>query len=136
MICREDNVANVRGIKLMSVAAAVVLIGYVVAELADVDFGSSLTAIRVAVLAGAAIVAVIAFQAWSHGSTVHTGSAMVLGLLGGASIASTVTTAKAGDVYGSQPMALVGTVAVVAAATVAQLAHTRNTQNPRKEDAR
>lgn len=112
---------NVQGIRVMSAAAAVVLVAYVVAELAHADLGSSAGAVRIAVLVAAAIVAVLAFQSFSHGSTTHTVSAMVLGLLGGASLASTVATAAKGDVYGSAPMALVGTLAVVAAVTVAQI---------------
>lgn len=120
----------------MSVAAAVVLIAYVAVAIAEADLGSSATIARIVVLAAAAVVAIVAFQAWSHGSTVHTLSAAILGLLGGASLASTVTTATKGDLYGSEPMALVGTLAVVAAVTVAQIGQTRTTQSPAKGSTR
>jgi hypothetical protein len=122
---------SVTGIRLMSAAAAVVLVAYVVSGLADADLGSSVTVIRIVVLAAAAIVAVVAYAGWSHGSTVHSVSAMVLGLLGGASLASTVTTAAKGDLYGSEPMALVGTLAIVAAVTVAQIGQTRTKESAR-----
>lgn len=115
----------------MSAAAAVVLIAYVVAGLADADLGSSAGYVRIAVVVAAVVVAIVAYSTWSHGNTPHTLSAMVLGLLGGASLASTVSTAKTGDLYGSDPMALVGTVAIVAAVTVAQIGQTRTKENHR-----
>jgi hypothetical protein len=121
----------VLGIKIMSVAAAVVLVAYVVGGVADADLGSSATLVRVLVVVAAVVVAIATFQAFSHHATPHTISAMIVGLLGGASLASTVTTAKGHDLYGSEPMALVGTVAVVAAVTIAQIGQTRT-----KEDAR
>lgn len=107
-----------RGTTVMSLAAALVIAGYVVGDVADVDLGSSAVLARVVVLAAAAVVAVIAFQTFSHASTPHTVSAMVCGLLGGACVASSVTTATGGHLHGSAPMALVGTVAVVAAVTI------------------
>ncbi|MET0931230.1 MAG: hypothetical protein ABWX74_17045 [Aeromicrobium sp.] len=122
---------TVRGIRIMSVAAAVVLIAYVVTALAGADLGSSAALARIAVLAAAAVVAIVAYQGWSHGNTAHTLSAMVLGLLGGATLASTVTTAATGDLYGSDPMALVGTIAVVAAVTIAQIGQTRTKETSR-----
>lgn len=114
-----------RGIQVMSAAAAVVLGAYVVVGIAGVDLGSAATIVRIVVLAAAALVAVIAFQAFSHRNTPHTLSAMIVGLLGGASLASTVTTAKGDALYGSDPMALVGTVAIVAAVTIAQIGQSR-----------
>jgi hypothetical protein len=124
-------VTNVQGIRVMSGAAAVVLVAYVVGGIADADLGSSAGLARIVVLVASAIVAIVAFQSWSHGSTAHTLSAMVLGLLGGASLASTVTTAAKGDLYGSEPMALVGTLAVVAAVSVAQIGQTRTNASTR-----
>jgi hypothetical protein len=115
----------VLGIRIVSLAAAVVLVAYVVASVADADLGGSATAVRVVVLAAAAVVAVVGFQSWSHRSTPHTLSAMVIGLLGGASLASSITTSSGDALYGSEPMALVGTLAIVAAATIAQIGQTR-----------
>jgi len=119
--------ASVRSIQIMSVSAAVVLMGYVVGGIADADLGSVTVTIRIAVLVAAALVAVLTFQAWSHASTSHSLSAMIVGLLGGASLASAVTTATGHELYGSGPMALVGTLAVVAAVTIAQIGQTRST---------
>ena len=117
---------SVRGIRIMSVAAAVVLVVYVIGGVADADLGSSASVARIVVLVAAAVVAVVAFQSFSHGSTPHTLSAMIVALLGGASLASTVSTAKGEELYGSAPMALVGTLAVVAAVTIAQIGQTRS----------
>lgn len=115
----------------MSVAAAVVLIAYVIGGIADADLGSSAGIVRIAVIVAAVVVAIVAYSTWSHGNTPHTLSAMVLSLLGGASLASAVSTAKGGDLYGSEPMALVGTLAIVAAVTVAQIGQTRTKENHR-----
>ncbi|REK73366.1 hypothetical protein DX116_07390 [Aeromicrobium endophyticum] len=126
------------GIRLMSVAGAVVLGAYVVGGLAGVDLGSALGFVKIAVLVAAVLVAALAFQGWSHDSNPHSLSAMVVSLLGGASLASTVTTATGDDLYGSDPMALVGTMAVVAAVTIAQIGQTRSHTTPpdRKGGAR
>lgn len=118
---------NVQGIRTMSVAAAVVLAAYVVGGLLDADLGSALGYVKIGVVVAAVVVAGFAFQRWSHDSNPHTLSAMVVSLLGGASMASTVSTARGGDLYGSDPMALVGTLAVVAAVTIAQIGQTRST---------
>jgi hypothetical protein len=126
----------VLGIKIMSVAAAVVLVAYVVGGVADADFGSSAGLVRILVVVAAVVVAIVTYQAWSHGSTPHTISAMVVGLLGGASLASAVSTAIDHDLYGSEAMALVGTVAVVAAVTIAQIGQTRTKTSPQKEGDR
>lgn len=115
----------------MSVAAAIVLIAYVIGALADADLGSSAGFARILVIVAAVVVAIVAYSTWSHGNTPHTLSAMVLGLLGGASLASSVSTAKGDALYGSEPMALVGTLAIVAAVTVAQIGQTRTKENHR-----
>jgi hypothetical protein len=119
-------VTSVQGIRIMSVAAAVVLAVYVIAGIAGADLGSARGLVKIAVVVAAVVVAALAFQGWSHHSTPHTLSAMVVALLGGASLASTVTTARGDDLYGSDPMALVGTVAVVAAVTIVQIGQTRS----------
>jgi hypothetical protein len=122
----------------MSIAGVVVLAAYVVVDLADVDLGSALGVVKIAVVVAAVVVAALAFQGWSHASTAHSLSAMVVALLGGASLASSVTTATGGELYGSEPMALVGTLAVVAAVTIAQIGQTRagRTRTDPKEGAR
>lgn len=120
-----------RNFIVMAVAEAVVLVVYILAQLAEVDFGSSATVVQVVVVVAAAVVAVLAYQAWSHRSSLHTICAMLLGLLGGASLVSSVTTAKGDDIYGSAPMALVGTVAVVAAVAVTLVAMSREGQEAR-----
>lgn len=125
--------STVQGIRVMSVAGAVVLAAYVVGGLAGVDLGSALTYVKIVVVVAAIVVAGLAFQGWSHTSTAHALSAMVVALLGGASLASTVSTATGDDLYGSDPMALVGTLAVVAAVTIAQIGQT-SAQRPGPHD--
>lgn len=127
---------DVQGIRIMSIAAAVVLAAYVVGGVAGVDLGGARGLVKVAVLVAAVVVAGLAFQGWSHHGTPHTLSAMVVALLGGASLASTVTTARGADLYGSDPMALVGTLAVVAAVTIAQIGQTRSLHDPSKDSTR
>lgn len=119
----------------MSVAAAIVLVAYVVGGIAGADLGDAAGAVKIAVVVAAVVVAVIAFQSWSHGSTPHTLSAMVVGLLGGASLASAVSTATGDKLYGSAPMALVGTMAVVAAVTITQIGQSR-TKTPARRASR
>lgn len=120
-----------RNFIVMAVAEAVVLVVYILAQLAEVDFGSAATAVKVVVMGAAAVVAVLAYQAWSHQNSLHTICAMLLGLLGGASLFSSVTTAKGNEIYGSAPMALVGTAAVVAAVAVTLVAMSREGQEAR-----
>lgn len=122
---------NVQGIRTMSVAAAVVLAAYVVGGLLDADLGSALGFVKIGVVVAAVVVAGLAFQSWSHDSSPHTLSAMIVSLLGGASTASTISTARGDDLYGSDPMALIGTLAVVAAVTIAQIGQTRSSTSPR-----
>lgn len=120
-----------RSVIVMAVAEGVVLLAYVLAQLAEVDFGSAATAVRVAVIAAAAVVAIVAYQTWSHHSSLHTICAMLLSLLGGASLVSSVTTAAGNEIYGSAPMALVGTAAVVAAVAVTLVGMSRERQETR-----
>lgn len=120
-----------RSFIVMAVAEAVVLVVYVLAQLADVDFGGAATSVKIAVVVAAAVVAVMAYQAWSHRNSLHTICAMLLGLLGGASLVSSVTTAEGNQIYGSAPMALVGTAAVVATVAVSLVAMSREGQETR-----
>lgn len=115
----------------MAVAEVVVLLVFVLAQLAEVDFGSAATMVKILLVVAAGTVAVIAYQAWSHSSTLHTICAMLLGLVGGASLVSSVTTAKGDDIYGSAPMALVGTAAIVATVAVTLVAKSREGQDAR-----
>lgn len=124
---------NVQGIRLMSIAAAAVLAAWVIGGLAGVDLGPALGFVKIGAVVAAVVVAALSFQGWSHHSDPHTLSAMIVALLGGASLASTVSTARGDDLYGSDPMALVGTLAVVAAVTIAQIGQTRSTTSPRQK---
>lgn len=114
------------------IAEAVVVLVYVIdsvrtaGELADWTTG-----LRIALVVAALVVAVITYAAWSHRNTVHTICAMLLGLLGGAALVAAVSTGGSGEVYGSAPMALVGTLATVAAVVVSQIAMSRSQEAPR-----
>lgn len=125
-----------RGITTMSVGGAVVLAGYVLGGVADVDLGSALGGAKLLVIAAAVLVAALAFQLWSHHSAAPTLCAMALGLLGGASLASSITTARGSQLYASDTMALIGTVSVVAAVTLAQVTDTRSGPRDNAHDDR
>lgn len=109
-------------------AAVVVLVMYVLGQMAELDFGSAATAAQILTVIAAGIVAVMAYNRWSHRNTLHTICAMLLGLLGGASLVSSVTTAKGDAIYGSAAMALVGTAAVLASVAVTLVANSREGQ--------
>lgn len=120
-----------RSFMLMMVAEAVALVVYVLAQLAEVDFGSAATAVRIVVVVAAAVVAIVAYQAWSHRNTLHSICAMLLGLVGGASLVSAVSTAEGDDIYGSSAMALIGTAAIVATVAVTLVGNSREGQKTR-----
>ncbi|TGN30818.1 hypothetical protein [Aeromicrobium chenweiae] len=123
---------NARAMAALVIAEAVVVLVYVIdsvrtaGELADWTTG-----LRIALVVAALVVAVITYAAWSHRNTVHTICAMLLGLLGGAALVAAVSTGGSGEVYGSAPMALVGTLATVAAVVVSQIAMSRSQEAPR-----
>ena len=103
-----------RALRLAAIAAAVVLIAYVV-DLAA-DLGKDAASIgRIAVILAAAVCAGIIYQAWSvrrqHTARGH--AAVAAALLGGALAASSAFSGSAGQVFGN---------AVTAAAGVAGLA--------------
>ncbi|NRQ48771.1 hypothetical protein [Aeromicrobium stalagmiti] len=122
---------NARTFVVTGVAEGVVVAIYVLDRFADLDLGSIATILRIVLVVAAAVVAVVAYHAWSQRSSVHTICAMLLGLLGGASLVSAVSTAKGDEVYGSGAMALVGTVAVMLAVVVGQIAATRPQEDVR-----
>ncbi len=117
-----------RSFMIMAVAEGVALAVYVLAQLAEIDFGSAAIAAQIAVVVAAAVVAIVAFQAWSHRNTPHTICAMLLGLIGGASLVSSVFTSQGDDIYGSAPMALLGTMALVATVAVTIVGASREGQ--------
>ena len=116
----------VRTFAVMGLAEVVVLVVWVVDRFTDIDLTGASVPLRIAVAVAAAVVAVLAYHAWSHRNTVHTICAMLLALLGGAAVVSAVSTAGTDEIYGSGSMALVGTIGIVAAVAVSQIALTRS----------
>lgn len=108
----------------MMIAEVVAVVVYVV-DRTDIDVSDWTTGLRIALVAAAALVAIATYATWSHRNTVHTLCAMLLGLLGGAALVAAVSTGGGDEVYGSGPMALVGTLAIVAAVVVSQIASSR-----------
>lgn len=106
---------------VLGVAEAVVLVAYVLAELTEVDVSPVSGLMRIVLAVSAALVAGGSYHAWSAAPTTRSLCAMILGLLGGASLVSAVVSATDGHVYGNAGMAVIGTVAVVASVAVTQI---------------
>ncbi|MCW2830940.1 MAG: hypothetical protein JWP31_1632 [Aeromicrobium sp.] len=109
----------------MSVCEVYVVAIYVLVRFADTDLGSSAGVWRVLLVVAAACVAGVSYHLWSTGPTTRTTCAMVLGLLGGAALASTVISADDERIYSSAALAAVGTAGVVAAVVITQISHAR-----------
>ncbi len=79
---------------------------------------------RILVVAAAAAVAFVVYHAWSVAAerTPLVNAAMGAGLVGGAALASSVTTAAEGRLLGSGLLATLGVAAVVAAVVCHQIA--------------
>lgn len=114
-----------RNFQIVLVAVALIVLTYVVAGLADVDLGGLRTGAKIVVIAAAAFVAAISYHSWSVNNNLHTTCAMALALLGGASLVSSVTSSTGADFYGSGLMAMIGTAAVVASASVSMIGMSR-----------
>lgn len=123
---------NVQRFAMLGVAEAIVLVACVLDLYTSADLSSAAVLLRVLVALAAVVVAGVTYHRWSQGATRHTTASMVLGLLGGASLVSSVATASGDRVFGSDPMALVGTVAIVAAVAITQVglaqAHSHDSQ--------
>lgn len=112
---------NLPRFAVLGVAEAIVLVSCVLDLYTSTDLSSVAVLLRVLVAVAAVVVAGVVYHRWSQAPTPHSIAAMVLGLLGGASLVSAVATASDGHVFGSDAMALVGTVALAAAVAVTQV---------------
>lgn len=122
---REVTVTSSRWFLALAVSEMYVLAVYVLARFTDTDLTSISGVLRVLLVAAAALVAVVAYQAWSKGPTTQTTCAMVTGLLGGAALASTVVSAAEEQIYSSATLAALGTAGVVVTVAIAQVAIAR-----------
>ncbi|AXT86651.1 hypothetical protein C6I20_16740 [Aeromicrobium sp. A1-2] len=105
---------------------ALVVIAYVLAIVIDPDVSSLRTPLRVIAVAGAVIIAVTLYQAWSTKSTAVSLAGMLTALLGGACLASTAISATGDRVFASTPVATLGTAALVAAVVLGQVTLAQN----------
>ena len=98
-----------RALRLAAIAAAVVLVAYVV-DLAA-DLGKDAASIgRIVVIVGAAVCAGIIYQAWSvlRQHTPRDHAAVAAALLGGALAASSAFSGSAGHIFGNSVTAAAG----------------------------
>lgn len=115
------------GLVVPALAELVVLVLYAGDVLGDVVWPEGFVVpARIVLVLCAAAVAVVCFHSWSTVAAadrvplVH--AAAAAGLVGGAATASSVTTAVAGDLFGSGPLATLGVAGLVAAVVCHQVA--------------
>lgn len=118
------------GFVVTALAELVVLALYVTDVLGDVAWPDGFVVPgRVLVVVAALLVAGICYQAWSTVTAqqrtplVH--AAAAASLVGGAALASAVTSAPAGDLMGAHALATLGTAALVAAVVCHQMSAAR-----------
>ena len=122
-----------RALGAATIAAAVVLVAYVVDLVAGDDLGKgAASAGRVAVIIGAVVCAGIVYQSWSvrreHPPREH--AAVAAALLGGALAASSAFSAPSGQIFGNSVTAAAG-VAGLALALVGSRPTPINSEGPR-----
>jgi peptidoglycan/LPS O-acetylase OafA/YrhL len=109
-----------------------VIVGtYVIDRFTDVDLSTDArSTLKVLLIVGAVLIAGSAYRTWSGAPTSVNLLATLLGLMGGATLASTVVTANDVQIYRSGVLATLGTIGLVAAVAFAQvgLARTRQSQ--------
>lgn len=120
------------GLVVPALAELVLLALYVTDVLADAAWPDGFVVPgRVIVVVAAVVVAGICYQAWATATAeqrtplVH--AAAGASLIGGAAIASAVTTAEAGRIFGTSALATLGTAALVAAVVCHQMSAARRT---------
>ncbi len=118
------------GLVVPALAELVLLVLFVADVLGDVAWPDGFVVPgRVLVVALAVVIAAVCFQVWStRERTPLVNAAAGASLLGGAAVASAVTTATDGDLFGSGPLSTLGVAALVAAVVCHQLA---TVQRPR-----
>lgn len=110
----------------LGVGELVIVGTYVLVQFTDADLSSASTVLKVLLVAGAVLIAGSSYQSWSAAPTSVSLLAMLLGLLGGATLASTVVSAHEAEVYASGSMAAIGTFGLVASVAFAQIGLARS----------
>ncbi|MCK5892262.1 hypothetical protein [Aeromicrobium sp.] len=101
--------------RVLSVALLVVAVVFFLDQLLEIDWPEgALWPLRIVLLVAAVVVAGIAYAGWSAGEPAATRPlvAMITSLIGGACLASAVTSADDGTVFGSSSLASVAVVAI------------------------
>jgi uncharacterized membrane protein len=108
-----------------------VIVGtYVVDQLTGVDLSSNTkTVLKVLLVVGAVMIAGSAYRTWSSTPTSVNLLATLLGLMAGATLASTVVTANDVQIYRSGLLATLGTIGLVAAVAFAQVGMARGRES-------
>jgi hypothetical protein len=112
------------GRSVLTVALVVVTIVFGLDRLLEVTWpAGSVWPVRLVLLLCAVVIAGIAYHRWSVGDSraPQPIAAMVTALIGGASLASTVTSAPDGQIYGSGLLAAVSVVGLTFAVAVLNL---------------
>ena len=110
----------------LGVGELVIVATYVFDRFTDADLSSASTLLKVLLIVGAVLIAGSSYHSWSAAPTSASLLAMLFGLLGGATLASAVVSAKDGQVYANATMATIGTVGLVASVAFAQIGLARS----------
>jgi peptidoglycan/LPS O-acetylase OafA/YrhL len=113
----------------LGVGELVIVVTYVLDRFTDADLSSASTLLKLLLVVGAALIAGSAYHSWSATPTSTSLLAMLLGLLGGAALASTVVSAHTSEIYASATMATIGTIGLVASVAFAQIGLTRSRES-------
>ncbi len=101
--------------RIMTVAMAVVAVVFFLDQVLEIDWPEgALWPLRIVLLLAAVVVAGIAYAGWSGGEPAAPRPlvAMITSLIGGACLASAVTSADDGTVFGSGALGAVAVVAI------------------------
>ncbi|MDX6277102.1 MAG: hypothetical protein QOJ72_1230 [Nocardioidaceae bacterium] len=115
---------------MLGLGELVIVGSYVVDRFTDVDLSSdTMTVLKVLIVVGAALIAGSAYRTWSATPTSVNLLATLLGLMAGATLASTVVTANDVQIYRSGLLGTLGTIGLVAAVAFAQVGMARGREN-------
>jgi peptidoglycan/LPS O-acetylase OafA/YrhL len=124
------GVKSGRWLLVLGLGELVIVGTYVVDRFTDVDLSSGTkTVLKVLLVVGAVMIAGSAYRTWSAAPSSVNLLATLLGLMAGATLASTVVTANDVQIYRSGVLATLGTIGLVAAVAFAQVGMVRGRES-------